>query len=207
VDRSNYQEVPELIDLLKSERILENVFFYTAAIHSWGNDAHLMSLSQQEYADFQIDTFLKLQEAGQIDQALPTERKKIVCISTMDDGEVFDASGDVYDCTEVSLVPAYKNVDKYKVAKFYDENYKSEKRTFSSWNSDISNGEVPCTKCEILPVCGGSCPKLWKEGISPCPPIKFNIKDRMILDFSQTIKMVKDGKNGVSASILDLSKC
>lgn len=207
VDKSNYEEVPLLIELLKTQGILDHAFFYTAAIHSWGNDAHLGSMSQDEYADFQIDTYIKLRELGQIDQTLPTQRKKQVCISTSDHGEVFDASGDVFDCTEVSLVPAYKDLDKYKVGKLYDESFTQPSRTFSSWNDDILKGEVPCTKCEILPICGGACPKLWKEGISPCPAIKHNIRNRMILDFSATMKILKENNIEARQDVLDLTKC
>jgi uncharacterized protein len=31
----------------------------------------------------------------------------------------------------------------------------------------------------MLPVCGGSCPKLWREGYVPCPSFKYNWEDRL----------------------------
>jgi uncharacterized protein len=39
--------------------------------------------------------------------------------------------------------------------------------------------EVQCGRCPILPICGGSCPKLWREGHIPCPSIKFNFQERL----------------------------
>jgi uncharacterized protein len=184
VDSGNYKGVFDLIDLLDSDDILSKVRFYTAPIHSWGNDAHLKSLSTEEYASFQIEVLLRLQEKGINYGYLSKKRKKQVCISTGEHDEVFDAYGDVYDCTEISQVPAYEGKDEYKAGKLYDETYKSAKRTFGSWNDDILAKDFPCSTCEILPICGGSCPKLWKEGIVACPAIKHNIKDRMIMDFS-----------------------
>lgn len=35
-----------------------------------------------------------------------------------------------------------------------------------------------------MPVCGGGCPKSWKEGIKPCPSTKFNIKDKLLLHYA-----------------------
>ena len=31
----------------------------------------------------------------------------------------------------------------------------------------------------MLPVCGGQCPKAWLEGTAPCPPPKYNIRERL----------------------------
>ncbi len=185
VDSSNYKSTFDLIELLDKENILNKISFYTAAIHSWGNDAHLKSLSQDEYARFQIEEFFKLLEKRHNVTILPGIKRHIVCTSLNEHAEVFDAYGDVYNCTEVSQVPVYEHEEAYKVGKLYDEGYENNERPFSSWNDDILNGKVPCTTCRILPICGGACPKLWKENISPCPPIKYNIKERMLLEFSK----------------------
>lgn len=192
VDASNYESTFELIDLLDRENILNKISFYTAPIHSWGNDAHLKSLSQDEYASFQIDEFLKLMEKKHSMVILPGTKTHVVCTSLHENAEVFDAYGDVYNCTEISQVPAYENQDYYKIGKLYDESYTNDNKPFSTWNDDILNDEVPCTNCRILPICGGACPKLWKEGISPCPPIKYNIEDRLLLEFSTNKEKYKN---------------
>ncbi|MFD2916043.1 radical SAM/SPASM domain-containing protein [Psychroserpens luteus] len=185
VDTSNFESTYALIDLLEKENILNKISFYTAPIHSWGNDAHLKSLTHEEYAKFQIDTFLELIEKKHPLSILPGAKTHIVCTSLYEHAEVFDAYGDVYNCTEISQVPAYEKEDLYKVGKLNDEEYINKNRPYSSWNDDILNGEIPCTDCRILPICGGACPKLWKEGISPCPPIKYNIEDRLLIEFSK----------------------
>jgi uncharacterized protein len=185
VDTSNYKSTFDLISRLEEDGILNKISFYTAPIHSWGNDAHLKSLSHQEYADFQIETFIDLLEKKHPMTILPGAKTHIVCTSLYEFAEVFDAHGDVYNCTEISQVPAYENDDSYKLGKLYDDSYQSETKPYKSWNDDILNEKVPCSDCEILPICGGACPKLWLEGISPCPPIKYNIENRLLLEFSK----------------------
>lgn len=183
VDESNYRSAFDLIELLDSEKILNKIAFYTAPIHSWGNDAHLNSLSHLDYSKFQIEEYLLLLKKNKTIGILPTKKTNIVCVSLQQNAEVFDADGNIYNCTEISQVDLYKDVQALKIGKLSDAAFSSVERPFSSWNDDILNGEVPCTTCRILPICGGACPKLWKEGISPCPPIKYNIEDRLLLEF------------------------
>lgn len=185
VDESNYKSAFDLIELLDKERILEKISFYTAPIHSWGNDAHLNSLSHQNYSKFQINEYLLLMKKQHSFAILPGKKTNIVCTSLHEHAEVFDADGNVYNCTEISQVDVYKDIHAFKLGKLNDESYVNTERSFSSWNDDILNGDVPCTTCRILPICGGACPKLWKEGISPCPAIKYNIEDRLLLEFSK----------------------
>lgn len=183
VDASNYKSTFSLIDLLHKENILQNVSFYTAPIHSWGNDAHLKSLSLDAYAKFQIEVFMALLEKDHEFTLVPGKKTHVVCTSLKENAEVFDAYGDVYNCTEISQVPAYKDDDSYKVAKLKDSSYSNSVRPYEEWNDEVLNGDFPCANCRILPICGGACPKLWKEDISPCPPIKYNIEERMLLEF------------------------
>lgn len=183
VDQSNYQSTFDLIDLLEKENILNNISFYTAPIHSWGNDAHLKSLSIDDYSKFQIEEFITLMNKGNKFAILPGKKTHIVCTSLKENAEVFDAYGDVYNCTEISQVPAYENDDSFKLAKLYDDSYTNKKRPYSEWNDEVLAKDFPCGDCRILPICGGACPKLWKENISPCPPIKHNIEERLLLEF------------------------
>ena len=41
----------------------------------------------------------------------------------------------------------------------------------------------PYLNCNILPVCGGGCPKSWKEGFIPCPAFKNNIGEYLLLSY------------------------
>ena len=50
-----------------------------------------------------------------------------------------------------------------------------------SFYEDQTLSKYDCWTCPMLPTCGGACPKEWSEGRIPCPPTKFNIKERMLL--------------------------
>jgi radical SAM protein with 4Fe4S-binding SPASM domain len=55
------------------------------------------------------------------------------------------------------------------------------RRKLGGFLDDVHSGKYPCHTCPMLPVCGGSCPKLWLEGQVPCPSAKLNIEQRMLL--------------------------
>lgn len=187
IDKRNKESIFELIDILEEKDILKKIHaFYIAPIHSWGNDAHLMSLSKEEYAKLEMDFYIKLLEKGKaFSSLLPNSLKQIVCLAVQKDGELIDSSGDIYNCTEISQVPEYeKDVNIYKIDNLNNTNEPFLKeRPLSNWNNDVLEGKFPCSTCSILPICGGACPKLWYENISPCPILKYNIKDRLIFDF------------------------
>ena len=56
--------------------------------------------------------------------------------------------------------------------------------TFGNFNAEVRQGKYPCSTCRMLPVCGGSCPKQWREGIEPCPSAKQNIEQRLLLSYA-----------------------
>ncbi|WP_129021444.1 radical SAM/SPASM domain-containing protein [Edaphocola flava] len=187
IDKNNYESITELVELLEQENIFKYAKFYLAPIHSWGNDAHFTSLSDTEFADIELEMKLQLLAKGYPIQFVPGQQKNIVCMSLKDNAELFDAEGNLFNCSEVSQVPVYENNNnQHRIAQYthssnelIDETF----RPFSNWNDTILKGEVPCSTCKILPICGGQCPKLWHEGIQACPSVKFNFPDRIVAQF------------------------
>lgn len=192
VDKTNKDNVFALIDDLEIKKILNKINkFYIAPVHSWGNDAHLNSLSKEEYAKLEMEIFIKLLKKGfSYSSLLPNTLKKIVCLALEKDGELIDTFGDIYNCTEISQVETYTNSENiYKIDNLKNiETPYLDKRPLSNWNNDVIDGKFPCSTCSILPICGGACPKLWYEDISPCPIIKYNIKDRLLFDLHKDYK-------------------
>jgi len=183
VDRNNYLGVSPLL-LLLSEKKLQNILdFYVAPIHSWGNDAHLESISPQEFGQLEINWLAEMNNLGFNVSFVPS-RKPIVCLAVKSDSEVIDAFGAVFNCTEVPYVPAYETVSLYSLAHLSMPENIGEGKYLRNFNDEIQNGNLPCSTCEMLPVCGGSCPKQWKEGLVPCPTPKYNIKQRLILAYA-----------------------
>ena len=101
------------------------------------------------------------------------------------DAELIDPFGQVFNCTEVSLVPAYEKDGKNEYALGHvtesELSNQSVRERLSRFHEEEELKKVPCSSCPILPICGGMCPKLWSEGIDPCPPVKYNIKERLLI--------------------------
>ncbi len=117
-------------------------------------------------------------------------RNKVTCLAVNDSGLLIDPSGDLYNCTELSLVPTYENHEGniHNLGSVSSGVINEDRRQhFANFFDDLSEKKYPCSACSILPVCGGRCPKEWNEGRIPCPSMKFNMKERMMLSYVQNL--------------------
>jgi len=199
VDERNNESVVPLIKLLAAHNLQDKIaYFYVAPIHAWGNDAHKLSLEKQVFAEQEIDWIVEQFKHGFTPSLLPG-LNPVVCLSVTPDAEVFDAFGNVFDCTEVPYVETYEGTE-YVLGNINNGlNSLSKHRTLLSFNDEIIDGKYPCTSCQMLPVCGGSCPKSWREGMAACPTNKFNIKDKLLMQYA----IKKSGKEEFVAMIAD----
>lgn len=184
VDRRNYEGVSPLLRKLAADGVQKRIGFYVAPIHSWGNDAHLESLTTEEFAEWEIRWFVEMIELG-FNPSLIPKRRPIVCFAVQPNSELVDATGELFNCTEVSYVPKYGIPNQYAIGSLKDGETPGKRAVLASFNERVRRGEYACHTCRMLPVCGGRCPKLWLEGITPCPPPKFNIETRLLLRYAQ----------------------
>ena len=185
IDKKNYKKIILLIDDLIRNGLHKKIHtFYLAPIHSWGNDAHKDSLDNIEFSKVEIEIMIYLIKNGFKIGVLPNSTKKQVCMSLSKQGEVYDAYGNIFNCTEIPYVEVYKESNYYLNSLNGTEG--QNERSFNSWIEDLKNGDFPCTNCKILPICGGACPKAWYEGNPPCPSIKYNLKDRLLVFAEQS---------------------
>lgn len=186
VDNTNRNAVIPLLEKFKKDELHEKISFYIAPIHSWGNDAHLSAIDNDEFAKFEIECLIGMKNLGfQCVSYLPN-RIKQVCMAVDDLSECIDPYGNIFHCTEVSLVPNYiiegKNI--YQKDHILDAKSLNDKKNNLRGFYDLNViKKHPCFSCEIFPVCGGGCPKQWNEGLAPCSSLKFNIKQRMVLQY------------------------
>lgn len=182
VDHRNKDSVVPLIHELAAHGLQEKMSFYIAPIHSWGNDAHLLSLTKEAYANYEIDWIIEMARHNFKLSGLIPGRKEIVCVSVSNDAEVIDAYGNIFNCTEVPYVPVYDD-SHYLLGnlKHTPADVQENKRVYQDWNERVLNDNITCSSCRMLPVCGGMCPKSWAEGNAACPSNKLNIEDKLIL--------------------------
>ncbi len=193
-DDSNMESALELIDQLVEDGLSGRVRFYVAPVHSWGNDAHLSAAKAADFANFEVEVLDKLVSNGFNVSYIPG-RKKITCMAVQPDSRLFSAEGLVYNCTEVSYVPKYNERDESLLGNQYqilnEKSLPHSAAKLADFQADLHGGTFPCSTCPILPVCGGSCPKQWNEGLIPCPPVKHNISQRLIRSHSSHVSVAE----------------
>jgi uncharacterized protein len=175
-----------LLQMLAGAAIQQRIKFYVAPIHSWGNDAHKLSLTAQEFADMEVQWFGEMIRLGFRTGLLPT-LQPVVCLAVQPHGTLVDATGTLFNCTEVSYVPAYGNPNLFAIGHVSSgETGGATRALLGDFNSRVGRGEYPCSSCRMLPVCGGACPKAWLEGHEPCPSAKLNVESRLLLSYALT---------------------
>ncbi|MBT2621280.1 radical SAM protein [Chryseobacterium sp. ISL-6] len=176
VDRKNFDGVDPLIRQLAEDNLHNKInHLYFASIYSWAqNDAHKESLTKEEFAYYKLKWELLKLKLGYNSNELP-KRKLNTCILTTKDSDMYDAYGNVYSCSEVSLTDVYKK-SKYVLGNVNKE--VSNDRSYTDWYDKVwEKKEYQCNSCKLFPICGSACPKSWMEGNPPCPTIRYSIKD------------------------------
>ena len=188
VDATNASFVPELINLIASSELASRARLYFSPVYAWGNDADKVALDAKDYAEQEV-AWMAMQIARGMPVQLVPSRREIVCVAVQADARVVDAYGSEYTCTEVPYVPTYGTPNMYETGTvgvtLRNSKPPQEPLPFQSFNEEIARGAVGCTSCELLPICGGACPKSWHDGRVPCPSHKFNLPDRLLLEVAQ----------------------
>lgn len=180
IDHRNEEQVPALLaDLACFGLGATQVRVQLSPVHSWGLDVSAVEVAVREYARREAQ-WLELAEALRLNfVVMPEAPIASTCKATTRAGEIIDPSGRIFSCSEHPLVPG---VPDDAVVATVDGLMGSQRRPtgmFDDWFDEIDTGEPQCARCPILPVCGGSCPKLWREGHVPCPSVKHNWVERM----------------------------
>jgi len=183
IDSTNYQSIPDLINLLAENRVHEkNVGLTFAAILDWGgNGASNDSLSNDFFAEQEIEWYLFAASKGFKINGIVPSRQFSPCMVVDQSAEVFDAYGNIFACYELPITPAFESPE-FKIGnlKFAPETDNKEAIP-RNWFKDIKNNISWCPNCTYFPVCGGGCPKDWYNSKPACPSFKFNGGDRLIL--------------------------
>jgi uncharacterized protein len=183
-DKNNKEGILPFIHYLADHKLQDKIYFYVAPIHDWGDNGVLKSqgIPMDDLAIAEIDWFMELIKLNFKTNLIPL-RKKIVCMVVDTGGEVFDAFGNVSKCYHVPYTPVYMGTD-YVLGNLKEpEKIQRENIKMQNWNSEIPLGKTWCKTCRFLPVCGGGCPKSWLEEVPPCPTFKYNIADRLVLQY------------------------
>lgn len=183
-DKNNIDSIIPFIQLLAEHKLQDKINFYVAPIHDWGdnNAEKTVGVPKSNFAIQEIDWMLELIKLNFKVNLLPN-RKQSVCMVVQPEAEVYDAFGNVSTCWEIPYTPVFEKSE-YVIGNLKSQDkIVTENIPMRNWNDDILTNESWCKGCNLLPVCGGSCPKHWLEGTPACPTFKFNIEDRLVLHY------------------------
>ncbi|MCH7232154.1 radical SAM protein [Glycomyces sp. L485] len=179
VDRENREEVDNLLfDLAHAGLAVRRIELHLAPVHSWGNDVSAVELQAKEFAAWEIAAYETAHRLGFSVPRMPNRPKAATCLATTRKGELIDPLERVYSCSEHPLVPGPRSSEIIGTVESLGNTLRPAGK-FDDWYAQVTAGEWQCSSCPILPVCGGSCPKLWTEGHLPCPSIKFNWDEKL----------------------------
>ena len=180
VDVKNEDRISELITLLADAGLAHpHVRMHLHPVHSWENEVEHLFVAKDRFAHREVDWLRQMRDRGIATKFLPSETADIVCGAVTRATEVDSPTGNVFSCTELPLVDEAEAHDSLARIEELDSNDLRPAGPFDDWHDSIARGEVPCTGCRLLPVCGGACPKAWRSGEYPCPSLKVNLEERM----------------------------
>jgi uncharacterized protein len=182
VDRQNEDYVEDLlVDLACFGLASPQVELHLMPVHSWGNDVSQIEIEARRYAQREAGWLRRAQELGIRFPSVPNVVKKTTCPATSVYREIIDSAGQVFSCTEHPLVPIVKETGVVAQVELLPAAAPRPAGMFDDWYDQVDDGRQQCGRCPLLPVCGGSCPKQWREGNLPCPSLKFNWRERIDL--------------------------
>lgn len=182
IDNENEAFIPDLLRLLAGSGLNAPRFtLQLMPVHSWGNDVSSVEIEARAYAAREIAWLELAAELGFKTTLFPTRTKETTCLATTRSGEIHDPSGKVYSCSEYPLVPVVRDSGFVATAEELQGTLPRPAGDFDDWYDQVADDAQACHHCPFLPVCGGSCPKLWREGHLPCPSFKFNTQRRLDL--------------------------
>jgi len=186
IDVKNSDYVSDYLKLMAERGFAgaSNFEFNLAPVHPWGNDVSQLQIAMREYAEAEGKWLREMRQLGLAFRLIPSATMPRTCMATHRDSEVISSSGAIFSCTEYPLAPKH---EQESVLIRVDELSPDKPRPegeFDSWSEEVRAGQYPCATCWFLPACGGSCPKLWKEGVPACPSPKFNMNERLDIEMS-----------------------
>lgn len=182
IDDNNVECVYPLLEKMKNNGFFEFFSFYTARIHSWAqNDADKL-VSEDSYAAQEIDHLIDMFNFDMPIAVLP-KNSFANCMALSNDSEMYDAYGNIFDCSEASYSSVYQDTTLVLGSVHKEKNNTLSRSYLFDFINDLADGKFPeCLDCKFLPACT-PCPKSMYEDTVSCPTFIHNIKDRMFLDY------------------------
>lgn len=185
IDKTNSGGIFGLIDLLESHGLQKKISIDYRPVENYVDnkfkDNH--GLTKEQYAEFEIELLLYSLEKGFSIPDIVPERQYDACMAVVKDFVVLDIYGNVFPCYNFPYTN-HKLESANKIGNLaFDESTFNQDGPLRNWYQEIATTKNACYHCNLLPVCGGYCPLKWQEGEIACPSYKYNIEDRVVLNY------------------------
>ena len=188
VDEKNIEGVIPLLKSLYDHNAQDKIFFYVANVVSWAKNGAGVEDTWKKIGEKSSEYLLYMLEHGFKTEILPKREGPYMCIGTIRDSEMYDAYGNIFDCSETS----YSSI--YSKGPFALGNLRNQKKLkCNSILKDVPEmlmkGKIEkCRVCKFYPLCGGLCPLALVENEARCPSFTYNIEDRMFIQMLYNYK-------------------
>ena len=181
VDLENIEGVIPLLHKLCSDNIQDKIRFYCACVVSWANNGAVNAKTWELIGKKSTEYILYMREHGFEVDTLPHRSAPYVCLGTMKEAVMYDAYGNIYDCSETAYSNRYCGGPLH-LGNLGEENSIRQNSVLMDIPQRLMTGKVArCKDCKYYPLCGGLCPLAIYEGEPRCPMFVFNLKDRMLI--------------------------
>ena len=185
IDKTNSAGIFDLVDLLASHKLQNKITIDFRPVENYGEKKFRddYGMSKEEYGEFEIELLLHTLKSGFSIPDIVPERQYDACMAVVKDFVVLDIYGNIFPCYNFP----YTNHPLESANKIgnlsFDESTYNQTGPLRNWYQEIATTKNACYHCNLLPVCGGYCPLKWQEGEIACPSYKYNIEDRLILNY------------------------
>lgn len=184
IDKTNVENIDEIIHYLRNYELLNKVNLYIAPVSNINNTCNSSTcFSVQEFALEQLDFMKRNEGKGCSFVSLPS-RNTFMCGAVSVNSWLIDANGDLYKCWDDvgDLSETIGNLREIDSAQLYSN------PNLIKWLNYSIKEDKECMTCPYLPLCMGGCPNYrLKKSKKNCNPIKENAKQlvHLIYDIEQ----------------------
>ena len=185
VDERNLEGVIPLLEMFNDEHLQDKIFFYSTCVVSWAHNGAGVEKAWKKMGKKTTEYLVYMIEHNFEAEILPNRTAPYMCIGTIPESEMYDAYGNIFDCSETAYSSVYAN-SQFDLGNLKDNPDLTIKRSvLNNVPQMLVEGKVErCRECKFYPLCGGLCPLALSEDQPRCPSFVYNIEDRMLIDMA-----------------------
>ena len=191
VDQRNADGVIPLLHKLYCDGMQDKIRFYCACVVSWANNGAGNVKTWEIIGKKSTEYMLYMLTHGFKTEILPDRSAPYVCIGTMEGSVMYDAYGNIYDCSETAYSARYLGGPLH-LGNLHNQPKKCKNSILATIPHHLLTGQIKqCKDCKFYPLCGGMCPLALYEKEPRCPMFIHNIEDRMLINAVYELKKNK----------------